>query len=443
MHNLAIALKQEGWEVTGSDDVLFEPSSSRLEAQGLKPAEIGWFPEKINKELDYVIVGMHARPDNPELLKANSLDLNVVSFPDFVRQQSENKQRVVIAGSHGKTTITAMIMHVLKYFNRDFDYLVGAQIKGFDNMVRISQHAPLIIIEGDEYPSSPQDSAPKFLKYEHHIALISGIAWDHFNVYPDFDTYVKQFEMLADASPKAGVLVFCEDDDLVSIICKNERADVTQLPYSAHKYEIKDNVTYLIDGKSRVPVKVFGYHNMQNINGAKTLLGRLGITESMFYEAIQSFEGADRRLQLLAANNGIHIYKDFAHAPSKLKASTEAVKNQYKAHFLVAVLELHTYSSLNKAFIDQYRGTFDQADEAIVYFNPETVAHKKLEQLTEDQIRNAFGRQSLKVFSNITELEDYLRSVSWFGKNLLFMSSGNFDNMDLTKLAKDLSGSES
>jgi len=438
MHNLALALKEEGWEVSGSDDAFFPPSEVRLKASGILPEAIGWFPEKITADLQYVIVGMHARPDNPELQRANSLGLPVLSFPDFIKLHCEHKQRVVIAGSHGKTTITSMIMHVLKHHKRSFDYLVGAQLKGFDNTVKISADAPVIIIEGDEYPSSPEDKDPKFLKYDHHMVVFSGIAWDHFNAYPDFDTYLHQFERLAAKTPKAGVIVYNEEDDLVTLIAKQEREDALTIAYKAHPYEIKDNHTFLLTDYGKVQVDIFGYHNMQNLNAAKAVTERMGITPRMFYEAIKDFQGASKRLELVRASAKTHVFKDFAHAPSKLQASTEAVKNQYRNHKLTAVLELHTFSSINKDFIHQYKGSFAHADEAIIFYQAKTSTHKKVDALSEQDILEAFDRKDIKIFQDALELEDYLRAQDWNQKNLLLMSSGNFDGMDLHKMAEDI-----
>ncbi len=435
MHNLAITLAEKGFVVSGSDDEIFEPSKSRLLAKGILPKNEGWDATKITADISAVIVGMHAKADNPELLKAKELQLHIYSFPEFILSQSEDKQRVVVAGSHGKTSITAMVMHVLNFHKRAFDYLVGAQLDGFQTMVKLSD-APVIIIEGDEYPSYPDDPTPKFLKYKHHLALISGIAWDHFNVYKDLDSYVRQFEILADSTPKAGALVCMEEDSIVEIICKKEREDVASISYATHKFEIVDNQTYLITANGKVPVSVFGKHNMQNISGAKALLQRLGISEAMFYEAIKSFKGAARRLELVSNIGQTHFYKDFAHAPSKVTATTEALKSQYPGRQLVAVLELHTFSSLNKNFINQYQGSMDDADEAIIYFNPKTVAHKKLEPLTEKELKKAFQREDIKIFTDANALSAYLAAQEWNNKNLLMMSSGNFDYLDFTKLSQ-------
>lgn len=439
MHSLAIALKEAGHKVTGSDDHFYEPSKSRLATHGLLPDNEGWNADRITSEVDFVILGMHAKKDNPELVKANELGIKVYSFPEFVYEACKNKQRIVIAGSHGKTTITAMIMHVLKNIGKDFDYMVGAQLDGFDNMVKLSD-APIVIIEGDEYTTSPLDPTPKFLHYHHHIGLISGIAWDHFNVYPTLDDYVKQFELFADASPKAGSLVFCEEDNLASmIISEKERADVSNLPYHAHDHAVREGKTFLkLDGKMELPVEIFGNHNMQNLSGAYTLLKKIGITDDQFYSAIGSFKGAAKRMEIIGENQHTTIYSDFAHAPSKLKATTSAIKDQFPNRQLVACLELHTFSSLNKDFIDQYSDTFNQTDEAIVYINPEAAAQKGLERLTEEDLRAAFNRNDIVLFNDQAKLYAHLTGFDWTNRNLVFMSSGNFGGLDSEKLKSEI-----
>jgi UDP-N-acetylmuramate: L-alanyl-gamma-D-glutamyl-meso-diaminopimelate ligase len=433
MHNLAIALKNKGIEVSGSDDNIFEPSKSRLEAQGILPEQFGWFPEKITKELDAVIVGMHARVDNPELKKAQELGIKIYSFPEFVYEQSKDKQRVVIAGSHGKTTISAIILHVLKYFNRDFDYVVGAQLEGFENMVKLSD-APLIIIEGDEYLTSPVDPTPKFLHYHHHIGLINGIAWDHANVYPEFEAYTQQFDAFADATPKSGTLIYWEEDDLVNVICKKEREDVKAEPYKIHEHKLDHGKTYLRTKEGDVPVQLIGNHNMQNISGAKAVLNEIGINDEMFYEAIQSFKGASKRLEVLKETTNTIVLRDYAHAPSKVEASTLAVKQQYPEKHLIAVLELHTYSSLSKDFIAQYDNTLEHANLPVIYYNPDAVTLKKLSPLTEQEIREAFGRNDIMLITDKEELERFILSQDYTNKSLLLMSSGNFGGLDLQKI---------
>ena len=437
MHNLAIALKEKGHQVTGSDDEIYEPSKSRISAHGLLPTSQGWNPELITPELDAVILGMHARVDNPELLKAQKLGMKIFSFPEYIYEQSKEKQRVVIAGSHGKTSITAIIMHVLRYFDRKFDYAVGAQINGFENMVKLSD-APVIIIEGDEYLSSPIDRTPKFLKYHHHIGLISGISWDHINVFPSEEEYLKQFEAFADQTPKAGSLAYFENDPLTSMIASKERADVHMLPYTTHPHTIENSNTFLSVDKESYPLKVFGRHNLQNISGAQVVLGRIGISEDQFYEAIASFRGASRRMEKVISSETTTIYRDYAHAPSKVQATTLAVKEQYPERELVACLELHTFSSLNKDFLSQYKGTMKYANKPIVYFNPETVAHKQLPEISKKDIQDNFGVAHLEVFDNVDELKKFLESQKWFNKNLIMMSSGNFNEMDIETLASNI-----
>ena len=433
MHNLAIALKERGYRVTGSDDDIFEPSRSRLEKAGILPPSNGWDPSRITEDLDAVVLGMHAKADNPELIKAQELGLKIYSYPDYIFENIKDKQRIVIAGSHGKTTITSMVLHVLQYHNKAFDYVVGAQIEGFDNMVKLSD-APIIVIEGDEYLTSPLDKTPKFLKYQHHIGLISGIEWDHINVYPTLEDYVKQFDNFADATPKAGTLIYCEEDDMATLICNKEREDVQRVEYKEHPSRIENGTTYLLTGEGEVPVRVFGRHNMQNLSGAKEVLKKVGVTAEQFYEAIQSFRGAANRLELLKENEHHAVYKDFAHAPSKLAATTKALKEQYGDRALIACLELYTFSSLNKEFLAQYQGTFNAADIAIVYYSPKNLVLKNLENFSAEDVKLAFNRSDLLVFTEIIELKQYLMSIDWNNKNLLMMSSGKFDGLDLHEL---------
>lgn len=438
MHNLALALQNKGYLVSGSDDEIYEPSRSRLEQAGLLPSQIGWFPEKIDKSLEAVIVGMHARKDNPELMRARELEIPVYSYAEYVYLQSIDKQRVVIAGSHGKTTITAMVMHVLAYHKRKFDYLVGAKVEGFEVMVKLSDDAPLIIIEGDEYPAAPTAPKPKFSYYKHHIGLMSGVAWDHINVYETENDYVRQFEKFADATPKGGALIYDSDDYMANFLCEKERADVANIPYQAHPSKIVNgNVFLLTKDKQEIPVQVFGEHNMKNISGAKAVCERLYINETKFYEAIKSFKGAANRLETLAQNTNTHIFKDFAHAPSKVKATTRAVKSLYPQRRLVACLELHTFSSLNQSFLPHYKDTLNAADVAIVYFNPHTIAHKKLPPLSHEDIKQGFGKADLQVFDDSTALQAYLKEFNYQNTNLLLMSSGNFDNLPLKNLAHE------
>ncbi|QMW02162.1 UDP-N-acetylmuramate--L-alanine ligase [Spirosoma foliorum] len=440
MHNLALALQKQGHTITGSDDTIYEPSRTRLQQYSLLPAEMGWFPDKINTGLDAVIVGMHARKDNPELAKAIELGLPIYSYPEFIYQQSQEKQRIVIAGSHGKTTIAAMILHALKYHNRIFDYWIGDPIDGFDTTVQLSSTAPLIIIEGDEYASSPIDSRPKFLHYKPHIALISGIAWDHINLYPTWDEYVDQFESLAEAMPKAGILIFDESDDMLDVIGQKERDDITKVPYFPHPEKVIDGQTYLITKQGKqIPIQLFGQHNLKNIAGAMTVCDRIGITEEQFYEAIPSFKGVSYRLEKIAESGNRIVYRDFAHSPAKVEAATEAVKQQYPSKELIAMVELHTFSSLNKAFLDQYNATMNAADEAVVFIDTKTLADNHLSLITTEEVKAAFDHKNLHVFTDAATLQDYLRTKQ--GKKdqiFLLMSSGTFDGMNVKAVADEL-----
>lgn len=441
MHNLALALHQQGHTITGSDDEIYDPALTRLKNNGLLPTEMGWFPDRIHTGLNAVILGMHARIDNPELERARALGLRVLSYPEFIFEQSKQKQRVVIAGSHGKTTITSMILHVLKYHHRKFDYLVGAQLDGFDTTVSLTDDtsadaAPVIIIEGDEYASSPIDRRPKFLHYQPHMALISGLAWDHVNIYPTYEEYVDQFELLADQMPKSGVLIFDETDNMLDVIGAKERPDVQKVPYEAHPHVIRDRQTYLTTPGGEVPLQVFGLHNMKNIAGALAVCDRLGITDEQFYEAIQSFAGASRRLETVVRLGNRIVYRDFAHAPSKVEATTEAVKAQYPDQKLLACVELHTFSSLNKAFLNEYRHSLDAADIAAVYFNEYTLAIKRLEPISPDDILRAFDKSGLQVFTETADLEAFIKQNQANADIFLMMSSavprpGTFGGMDL------------
>ena len=434
MHNMAIALHNQGHRISGSDDEIFEPSRTKLDQNGLLPTNVGWDADKVTHNLDAVILGMHAREDNPELLKAKELGLKIYSFPEYIYEQSLDKQRVVIAGSHGKTTITSMIIHVLNTLDRKFDFAVGAQLQGFETMVQLSEDAPVIIIEGDEYLSSPIDKTPKFLKYHHHIGLISGVAWDHINVFPSEDKYVRQFDKFADASPKAGTLIYCEEDPMATVVGGKERADVHSIGYKTHTHTIENGTTVLTNGAERYPIKIFGKHNLQNISGAKEVLKKIGVSDKQFYEAIQSFEGASKRLEYVKKGSDSSIIKDYAHAPSKVRATVSALKEQYPDSKLVACLELHTFSSLNKAFLSQYSGSMASADVGIVYYNPQTIAHKRLEPITKEDIKSSFDMPELHVYDDMNELLAFLKTLDWSKTNLLMMSSGTFNGLDFQGL---------
>ncbi len=437
MHNLAICLKNLDNQVTGSDDMFFDPSKTNLEHHGLLPDKEGWDANRITSDLDLIILGMHAKADNPELLRAQELGLKILSFPEFIFEASKDKKRVVVAGSHGKTTITSMIMHVLKSMGKNFDYMVGAQLDGFDQMVQLSD-APVIIIEGDEYTTSPLDLIPKFLHYKHDLALISGIAWDHYNVYPTLDNYIDQFRQFIELTPDHGKVFYAQEDYALCKLVEQVGSPGNLIPYGPHPSEIIDQQTALLHASGKTAIQVFGQHNMQNLQVAKNILNEVDVTDEEFYHHIQSFAGAAKRMEKMGENDQTIIFKDFAHAPSKLKATSTAVKNQFDNRSLVACIELHTFSSLNKAFIDQYAHTFDAPDEALVFINPKTVAAKKLEMISENEIKSAFDRVDIKLFTDSAALENHLLSQKWAAKNLLLMSSGDYGGLNLEKIKKSI-----
>ncbi len=438
MHNLAIVLRRKGNRVTGSDDKIVDPARANLEREGILPAKLGFFEENITDDLDAVILGMHAREDNPELLRAQELGLKIYSFPEYLYEVSKKKQRVVIAGSHGKTTITSMVMHVLRENNYNFDYMVGAKVQGFDTSVKITEDAPIIVLEGDEYLASPINREPKFLYYKPNVALITGVAWDHINVFPDYDDYVKQFEKFAYSLEEWGFLTWFGEDEELKKIFNHFEAKVRTRAYFTHPYIIKGNTTYLQTGAGEVAIKVFGEHNLQNISGAKNVCNELEVSDENFYRAIATFEGAANRLQFVGKNDQTVIYKDFAHSPSKLKATVNAMKRQFKTEQLVAVMELHTFSSLNKDFIEQYAGTMDEADVPVVFYDKETFTHKKMPLLKESFVRDAFANSELNIFTDRQSLQDFLLEQNWAGKNLLLMTSGNFGGMNIEQLSTEV-----
>lgn len=437
MHNLAIALHLKGYHVTGSDDEIFDPARSKLAKYGLLPSEIGWFPQKIDTSIDAIILGMHARADNPELLEAQALNLKIYSYPEFLYEQSKDKIRIVVGGSHGKTSITAMIIHVLQKLNVACDYMVGAQLAGFEVMVKLSDEAPIIVIEGDEYLTSPLDLRPKFHVYRPTIGIISGIAWDHINVFPTFQKYIEQFEIFAQMIPDGGKLIYCAEDPIVKQVANKIDSSLT-IPYSLPAYFIQKGVTFLQTEFGNIPLQIFGKHNLLNLQAAKLACEAVNVSEEDFYRAIQSFKGASKRLELIAENEWSVVYKDFAHSPSKLKATVEAVKEQYSDFEIVACMELHTFSSLTEGFLGQYEGCMDAATIGIIFFDPHAIKHKKLAAISESMIINAFKNEDLFVFSNSEEMKNKLLSLK--GKNRLFllMSSGNFGGINIDEFAKQL-----
>jgi UDP-N-acetylmuramate: L-alanyl-gamma-D-glutamyl-meso-diaminopimelate ligase len=434
MHNLAIALHNKGYQVTGSDDTIHDPSKSRLEKKGLLPKEFGWFPEKITQQLDVVILGMHAKKDNPELLQAQEMGLKIYSYPEFLYEQSKDKTRVVIGGSHGKTTITSMILHVLDYNDMEVDYMVGAQLEGFETMVHLTKENEFMVLEGDEYLSSPIDRRPKFHLYKPNIALLSGIAWDHINVFPTFEGYVNQFRIFTDSLTDGGIMVYNEEDAILKEVVESSSHSIKKYEYSTPAYQIEDGVTYIDTPDGLMPLEIFGDHNLQNLAGAKWVCQHMGIDEEDFYEAIASFKGASKRLEKIAESSETVIYKDFAHSPSKVKATTEAVKKQYAQRDVIACLELHTYSSLNAAFLAEYNGALDKADKAVVFYSPHAVKIKQLDSVSEEQISNAFQRDDLIIFTNPAEFKEFLFSQNLHQSAVVLMSSGNYGGLDFEEV---------
>lgn len=434
MHNLALALHDKGYTVSGSDDVIFEPSRTRLEAKGLLPKSFGWYPEKISKGLDAIILGMHAKADNPELLKARELGLKIYSYPEFLYEQSKHKTRVVIGGSHGKTTITAMILHVMQYHNRAVDYMVGAQLDGFDQMVHLTEENDFIVLEGDEYLSSALDRRPKFHLYRPNIALLSGIAWDHINVFPTFDNYVEQFRIFVDSIVKGGSITYNEEDETLREVVESSENTIRKLPYRTPEYTVQNGKTILQTPEGPMPIEVFGKHNLSNLAGAKWICQNMGVDEDDFYEAIASFKGASKRLEKIAESRQAVAFKDFAHSPSKVMATTQAVKEQYPNRKLIACLELHTYSSFNPEFLKEYKGTLDMADIAAVFYLPESVAIKGLKEVSPEQIHDAFGCKDLRIFTNAKTFHEFVYGQDYAESVLLLMSSGNYGGLHMEEI---------
>lgn len=435
MHNLALALAHKGYEVTGSDDVIFEPSKNRLQNKGLLPSEFGWFPEKIHTGLDAIILGMHAKSDNPELLKAQELELKIYSYPEFLYEQSKDKTRVVIGGSHGKTTITSMILHVLNYHDIEVDYMVGAQLDGFDRMVHLTKENDFMVLEGDEYLSSPIDRRPKFHLYQPNIALLSGIAWDHINVFPTYDNYVEQFQIFVDGIVKGGSITYNEEDEEVKRVVEASENSIRKLTYQTPEYLVVDGTTLLETPEGPMPIEVFGRHNLNNLAGAKWICQNMGVDENDFYEAIATFKGASKRLEKIAESETSVAFKDFAHSPSKVKATTEAVKEQYPNRKLIAFLELHTYSSFNPEFLKEYKGALDAADTPVVFYLPESVAIKKLDAVSAEQISLAFKRNDLKIHTNSKAFKDFVFAQDFNNSVVLFMSSGNYGGLSFNEIS--------
>ena len=442
MHNLALALHYKGYSVTGSDDQIFEPSKSRLSEQGLLPRKIGWYEENITTDIDAIILGMHAKEDNPELLKAKELNLNIYSYPEYIYEQSKKKKRVVIGGSHGKTSITAMVLHVLNQNGKEVDFMVGAQLEGFETMVHLTDENDFILLEGDEYLSSPIDRRPKFHLYKPNIALLSGISWDHINVFPTKEIYLKQFELFLETMVSGGVLVYNKLDSQVNQISIDCKRPIRKLEYTMPDYYIDNGISFLRTDEGDLPLKIFGDHNLSNLSGAKLICQLMGVQEEEFNNSISSFKGADKRLESILVMKDRNVFKDFAHSPSKVIATVKALKNQYQNRKLIALLELHTFSSLNKEFIVEYKDSLKSADIAVLFYDPKAIKNKGLSAIDDKMIKKAFNDNKLIVFSNSGQLSDFLLSQSYVNANLLIMSSGNYASLDLDFITSQIKISE-
>lgn len=445
MHSLAIVLQHAGHSVTGSDDKLYDPSRTALEKEGLLPDSIGWDPGRIHEGLDIVLVGMHAKKDNPELLRAEALGLPILSYPDFIVKHCQNKQRIVVAGSHGKTTTTAIIMHTLRAAGVAFDYLVGAKVPGFAHMVSLSEESTTMVIEGDEYPSSPLDLTPKFLKYQHHTVVITGVAWDHMNYYPTFHAYKEQFLHLANNTPRGGAIIYNAADKEINSLMKQVKGDVAgmkdleKIAYKGRKEEIKNGVSYLTHSRDQTTLQIFGKHNMDNIEAARLVVKRIAVEQSDFYQALSSFRGVSRRLsEVHTTNAGGRVYVDYAHAPSKVSASVRAVKKQFPSQPLVVVFEMHTFSSLNSTFTAQYKDSLREADLPIIYIDKKVLASRSQETFSEEMLRQHFNNKAIVYLTNARDIIPYIKTRGYTGANYLFMSSGNFGGLNIEEEARHL-----
>ncbi len=437
MHNIAIALYNNHHTVTGSDDEIYDPSRSRLQKYDLLPQKMGWDANRITKEIDLVILGMHARKDNPELARAIELEIPVLSFPEYIYQHAKDKTRVVVGGSHGKTTTTAMIMHVLRELNYDFDYAVGAQLDGFETMVRFSD-APIMVIEGDEYLSSPIDRRPKFFHYQPDIAILTGIAWDHINVFPTFENYLSQFEQFITNLRQNTHLFYFGEDEHIQTVLDQKEVKTTASSYFGFDFKVENNQTYLLIEEESVPIQIFGAHNIQNLNAAFLACQQIGVSKKDFFKVIQSFSGAAKRLETLYESKELTIFQDFAHAPSKVKATTKAVRTRFPEEKITACFELHTFSSLNKEFLPHYQHSLQAADQAIVYYSEHTLKIKRLPFISKADIAHHFDHPNLVILSDETNFQDYL--LEHFDPNgvLLLMSSGKFGGTNLKELVEKL-----
>ena len=430
MHNLALALQAKGYEISGSDDAIFEPSKSRLQKAGLFPVELGWDESQISSELDGVILGMHAKKDNPELLAAQALGLRIYSYPEFLYEQSKTKTRVVIAGSHGKTTITAMVLHVLNYHGIEVDFMLGAQLDGFDTMVHLTDTNDFMLIEGDEYLSSPIDLQPKFLWYKPQVTLISGIAWDHINVFPTLSDYEDQFRKYIETIVPGGAVIFNQEDAVLTRLILQSENTIRRQSYQKPAATIEGGITYLQTEEGDLPLAVFGEHNLSNLAGAKWICQLMGVDEMDFYEAIESFKGASKRLEQVAQGKSSYLFKDFAHAPSKVAATVKAVTQQFRGFSCIGCLELHTYSSLDPTFLPNYKNSLNDLEQAIVFYDPEALKIKGRPVIAPEEIKAAFGLAGLQVFTDPASLHRYLFDKNYDQSVLLMMSSGNYGGLN-------------
>ncbi len=438
MHDLAITLHTQGHEVSGSDDELFEPARSRLNEHGLLPPSVGWDPERVTPDIDMVILGMHAHTDNPELIRAQELDLPVRSYPAFLYGSTRDKKRVVIGGSHGKTTITTMVLHVLHMNGISCDYLVGARPDAETRSVELNEKNRIAVFEGDEYLSSRLDQRPKFHVYQPHIGVISGIAWDHINVFPTYTEYLDQFRHFIQLIPSGGRLIWAAEEPEVKKLLHETECAGESIPYWTHKARSAENRTLLLTPSGEVPVNVFGDHNLRNLNAARLVCREMGVSDEAFYESIKTFKGTAKRLELIGENDATSVYKDYAHSPSKLKATTKALRHHHPQRRLVACIELHTYSSLNEEFLDLYGGTMDPVDRPIVFYDPATLEQKRLPPITPERIKAAFQHPMLEIYTKKDALKERLLEMDWKESDLLMMSSGNFRGLDLEELAEQL-----
>lgn len=436
MHNLAIALKRAGHAVTGSDDEIFDPAKTRLQKEGLLPETEGWFPQKLHAGIGAVVLGMHAKADNPELQRAKELGLSIYSYPEYLYEVWKNKKRIVIGGSHGKTSITSMILHAFKACEVQSDYMVGALLQGFENMVSIQDSSQLAVMEGDEYTASILDLRPKFHLYRANVGVISGIAWDHINVFPTYEKYVEQFSIFIDTIEPGGVLIYNSEDAEVKRVAESHpRTDIRKVPYTAPEYTVADETFTVVHNGRTYPLAVFGKHNLSNLSAAAAVAREAGIDEHRFWTAATTFQGASNRLEKLAEGPKGICYKDFAHSPSKVKATLDAFRERFSERKVTACFELHTFSTLNKDFLPGYADALNSADRAAVYYSPHTLELKRMPALDADFVRQCFGRDDLAIITDTETLAGFIAGSASDNSALLLMSSGNWGGLNVKELA--------